>query len=427
MFFTICLLLSMGTAATADVVPGDVIDKTNWQKIDGMVPDSVLNWVKNGEWILNIGKLEYNPMDYMMAMEKPMLDANRGRYKLNADGDIVDAKTGNAPGFIVGIPFPDIDFNDPQASALYMVNREYMMASGLGWIRLVWGVHWVNRNGLQRTTEALYFDQPMDGYPGAKNVPNPDGVKKYTLFKFTDPYDISGTAQQTWRYKKADQRDMLLAYVPSIRRVRRLSPSNRSDGILGSDLVNDDAWLFDGKVSDFEFKIIKKIDALMPYNGTEVIKLISKPDGYHADPDVEQHKYGFEIDGWQGAPWANTSLVWVKRPTYIIEAKSKDPYYNYGIQYLWVDAEAGIGPGIKVIHNRNGEYWKSMIYGCEAFATPDNKVRGFGGSVVHAIDDRNQRSTFISSYRWGKKPWIFFTKDDTLEKYNMAGFAKFCK
>lgn len=423
--FAVCLLLSMGTAATADVVPGDVIDKSNWQKIEGMVPDSVLSWVKKGEWVLNIGKIDYNPVDYIMALDKHLMDANRGRYELREDGEIIDTTTGNISDFIEGIPFPDIDMNSPMGAAKFFANRDYSSAS-LGWLDLVWGLQWVNQNGLRRSTEALYFDQPMDGYSGVKNMPNPDGVRKYTLFKFTQPYDVAGTAQQTWRYKKTNKRDMLLAYAPSIRRVRRLSPSNRSDGILGSDMVNDDAWLFDGKVGDFEFKFIKKVDALLPFNGDKVLKLIPVAKGLQIDPDVEQHKYGYEVPGWQGAAWANTSIVWIKRPTYIIEAKAKDPYYNYGLQYFWIDAEAAIGPGIKVIHNRNGEYWKTMYYGCEAFSTPDKKYRGYGGAVIHIMDERNQRSTFISSYRWGKKPWILFSKG-TLDKFSMAGFAEFCK
>ena len=64
--FLICfsLLLCLTPPANADVVPGDVIDKTNWQKVEGLLPESVLNWVKKGEFILNIGELQWDPNDY---------------------------------------------------------------------------------------------------------------------------------------------------------------------------------------------------------------------------------------------------------------------------------------------------------------------------------------------------------------------------
>ena len=38
-----CLLLGLlFNVAHADVVPGDVIDKSNYQKIEGLVPDFIL-------------------------------------------------------------------------------------------------------------------------------------------------------------------------------------------------------------------------------------------------------------------------------------------------------------------------------------------------------------------------------------------------
>ena len=45
----------------ADVVPGDIIDKTNYQKIETLVPDFILNWIKEGDLIIKIGKLDFDP------------------------------------------------------------------------------------------------------------------------------------------------------------------------------------------------------------------------------------------------------------------------------------------------------------------------------------------------------------------------------
>ncbi len=41
--------LCPGSSASADVLAGDIIDKTNWEKVEGMVPESVLNWIKKGD------------------------------------------------------------------------------------------------------------------------------------------------------------------------------------------------------------------------------------------------------------------------------------------------------------------------------------------------------------------------------------------
>jgi hypothetical protein len=43
------------------------------------------------------------------------------------------------------------------------------------------------------------------------------------------------------------KRDSSWSYVPALRRVRAVSPANRSDGFLGSDVSQDDGRFFDGK------------------------------------------------------------------------------------------------------------------------------------------------------------------------------------
>ena len=45
-------------------------------------------------------------------------------------------------------------------------------------------------------------------------------------------------------------------------RVRAVSPANRSDGFLGSDMSQDDGPFFDGKPEDFEWKLVGKRDGL---------------------------------------------------------------------------------------------------------------------------------------------------------------------
>ena len=74
--------------ASADVAPGDKIDQSNWQKIEGLVAAPVLDYVKKGEYILNIGELNFEP-----AWEAKFLEAskaNAGKYDIDADGGVID-------------------------------------------------------------------------------------------------------------------------------------------------------------------------------------------------------------------------------------------------------------------------------------------------------------------------------------------------
>ena len=67
---------------SADVEPGDVLDTTNWEKIEGLVPDSVLNWVKKGEFVLQVEKLNYEPLDIFPDFQMKAFETNLGMYDL---------------------------------------------------------------------------------------------------------------------------------------------------------------------------------------------------------------------------------------------------------------------------------------------------------------------------------------------------------
>ncbi len=76
----------------------------------------------------------------------------------------------------------------------------------------------------------------------------------------------------------------------------------------------------------------------------------------------------YERKDAQTAPWfpsEKNKLVWAKRPVYVVELTAKDPYYNYGKQQIWVDAENSIVVVLKVIYDRADQYWKSIMDGME--------------------------------------------------------------
>ncbi|MGV8075236.1 MAG: hypothetical protein AB2L11_11850, partial [Syntrophobacteraceae bacterium] len=130
-FFLIVLtcfsILFFGRLCFADVSPGDVIDKSNWQKVEGMLIPSLVDWIKNGDMVIKIGALKYNPgeINTKLLGGKQAIGKNIGKYALK-DRRIVDAKTGGDPGFIKGIPFPDLNPKDPDVGLKFVYDREYM-------------------------------------------------------------------------------------------------------------------------------------------------------------------------------------------------------------------------------------------------------------------------------------------------------------
>ena len=70
-----------------------------------------------------------------------------------------------------------------------------------------------------------------------------------------------------------------IAYIPAIRRARRMSPANRSDAFVGSDLCVDDAWGYAGKVNNFEWKVLRKEQQLVPFFDTDPQPLQGNDEG----------------------------------------------------------------------------------------------------------------------------------------------------
>ena len=62
---TILMLLAcLNPDLWADETKPDIIDKTNWEKAEGLVPDCLLEWVKKGEITLPLGELNYDTAEY---------------------------------------------------------------------------------------------------------------------------------------------------------------------------------------------------------------------------------------------------------------------------------------------------------------------------------------------------------------------------
>ena len=85
-------------------------------------------------------------------------------------------------------------------------------------------------------------DYKMDGGKGFAKDTN---FREYT--GFTSPFDIAGTAFLILRYDDPRKADDSWAYIPSLRRVRRISVEVKSDSLLGTDHTLEDFNGFNGR------------------------------------------------------------------------------------------------------------------------------------------------------------------------------------
>jgi hypothetical protein len=419
-----CFFLVITSQAFSDVSPGDVIDKTNWEKAQGLLPEKLLEMVKTGEFILEVQDTEYKPRACNPRFALDTMGPNAGRYDLNEDDWIVETASGKPAKGIIGFPFPEIAPDDPEAATKILYNHKYASYI-LGNVRNTFHTPFVDRSGYLRTQKAKFLQMVMDGNPKSVARPNPDGISKYQIALVASPYDIAGTAIMTWRYLDPQKEDNTFGYVPAIRRVRRMSPGNRSDALFGSDFSVDDTTCYDGKVTAMDWKLVGKREALLPFSECGKGRIVRNDEGeWETTEGVKEMFYGYQKEGWQGAPWAPVNWIWVKHPAYVIEMNAKDRYYNYGPQELWVDSE-GFVPAYKVVNDKAGRYWKIIIQAHACFESADREMQLTTSGDQLAIDERSEHATIIRTIT-PTDIWAFFAEMEE-DDFSLAGFQKFCK
>ena len=392
----VALALLLAAAARAELKPGDTLGADNWEEARGLLPEEFLETYKRGDYHHRIAALDIERIGDDPVF-RAALDANRGRYGLDAQGSIVDAKSGALPDYVYGWPFPDIDAHDPQAAMKIVWNYFYTnYYGGNGHYRA--DLLWVSRRGLDRSIEVDSFVKHYDGQHPRFREPNADReLLSQTLAEVRAPADVNGIISLSWRWRGAETRDSIWAFVPALRRVRQVSPANRSDGFLGSDLTQDDGTYFDGKVQDFTWKLVGEQDLLVLFDAPSLeapAQLERLPDGGWRMLIPGGARVGFQVPDWQGAPWCPVKEVLVRRPHWVVEAVPKDPYYLFGKLVFRFDKELYMG-------SYSSKYdWQGNLLGSYSAirtnivkAAPGELWGWAGGAVAVAMNWKLDRAT----------------------------------
>jgi hypothetical protein len=407
---TACVLTSivlLAVGVKAELKPGDVLDKSNWQEAKGLMPDAILKRFAGGQHISKIVELPPEALRFgKKFLERT--EANQQLYDVDDRGVWIEKSTGTWPHYHPGgLPFAHIDPNDPKAP--YKIIYNFLNSSGpVDDVDLFLNMYWVDEKGLNRSID--FVGQLMiyaSRWTGP--IPNPEEVAYKQLVYGAAPYDVVGLASLKWAYLDPDQWHSLWAYIPALRRVRRLASSNTSDSVFGSHWSSDDFVLFNGKVQYFDWKLVGTQDALVPYTlpspkyweRTDHGLLLPANENAAIMPWPGKSKL-FDQSGqnWAGAAWWPTNMHLTKRPVWILEIRAKDPYYGYGRQYLWVDREL-FRAYYKEVYNRAGEYWKTMLLGGGQALTRDGEFHTLQADYAVAIDEHFPETNVILPLREG--------------------------
>jgi Protein of unknown function (DUF1329) len=330
------VLSALAASVHADVAPGDKIDATNVAKAKDLISPGLEWCIKRGFpiTVVESKRVEW-PKAYKEATEK-----YAPQVKLSTDGLTVS-------NYVAGQPFPNLDPKDPQFALKIMSNYEYGFVNGLddtdlrnfdadtGTIPPA-GPMTVERHFLLDHLRRLFWTGRLYVDPKPEK-PNPNGYRvQQGLYPILEPFDLKGVGALGNRYIDSAKQDDSWLYLPSLRRVRRLSTAQRSDALFGQDTDVDSYYGYAGQVSWMDWKYLGEKEVLGPV-----------------------HAEHFPVKWAPKVDWAFDD-VWEKRKVYVIEGTSKLPQYAYSKRVLFIDKEYW-GIPFSDIYDRSGELWKIWI------------------------------------------------------------------
>jgi hypothetical protein len=320
------------------------------------------------------------------------------------------------PHFWYGFPFPDVDEKDPKIANKIMYNHQVarFQVDDVYWFL---AVKWATPGGFDRSVE---FGAYATWYIGRHSGPqdNPDDTYLKDIIFGVAPYDVVGVSTLEWWHTDPTQWQSIWAFVPTIRRVRRLTASNSSEGMFGSIIARDDVYGWGGKIQYMNWKLIGQQDMLVPIapSGIEKAMLAGEPAPKKLPTDPGQIKskgevpagqvaritwspeervqVGYEKEGWTGAAWAPTGLKLAKRRCWVVEATPKDPYYAYGRRVVYIDKFA-YWAFWTTLYDRAGEYWKTILWLDKMAYTPGRDMTTRHPFWGLGEDVRQNRASFF--------------------------------
>jgi hypothetical protein len=413
--FTTISFASLTSLALADLKPGDKLDKSNCQAAKGQLPDYVMEKFCAGDYEAEIIEITDDQFQYS-AKFKAGSEANAGKYYVTDGGYMYEEATKTWPKFWYGFPFPNIDENDSKAGYKVMYNHQVarFQVDDVYWFL---AVKWATPGGFDRSVEfGAYATWYIGRHSGPMN--NPDETYLKDIIFGVAPYDVVGVSTLEYWFTDPEKWQSIWAFVPTIRRVRRLTASNSSEGMFGSIIARDDAYGWAGKIQYMDWKLIGVQDVLVPIAPTGMEKLMvagePAPKKLPADPSIitnrgeippgqvaritwtpeERVTVGYETQGWQGKAWAPTNLKLAKRQCWVVEATPKDPYYSYGRRVLYIDKTA-YWAYWATLYDRAGEYWKTLLWMDKMGYTPGRDMTVRHPFFGVAEDVRQNRASFF--------------------------------
>jgi len=403
----VLVALVLVAPARADVVAGDRITPANAEKVKDLVSPGMYWCVERGF-----------PME--IVDPKPI----KLRSAFLAATEKYSAQVGLAEdgltlkNFVAGRPFPNVTADDPQAAVKIMQNYSFSIAFDDLDIR-----HFDADTGPISTDRPLQVERHFLAehfmrlfYVGRLYVdpkpswPNDEGYHfKETLKPLIEPFDLKGVGFTYYRYLDPARQDDSWLYLPSLRRVRRLSTAQRSDALFGQDTDQDSYGGYAGAIAWMDWKLIGDKEVLGSY-----------------------HAKDFPVIWTEGAADWTFDSQWEKRDHWIVEGVSKLPQYAYSKRVLYVEKDVYTIP-YSDMYDRGGNLWKIWVNnfkfgGSKPFPSSpidyEEETPFLPGIVMVDMQLEHATKASTPSHRFPGEPGFYWHRGDdgyvTEEKFTIA-------
>jgi hypothetical protein len=402
--FFAALVFSGTACAELGPSPGDVITKQNRDSYADYLPPSVRNMLDYG---MRIDVVDAEscpwPKTFTTATEK-----------YSAQVEMTDGKRG-LKNYVAGLPFPDIDANESDAVWKIMWNHEHKPAFSDD-VRTEWVVE--NQNGEGFVEKMLSSDVWRRlKWEGRINLDPTPVIAHDPPIRYTEqwgpirtPFDLKGTSFLLYRFEEADRADDSWLYLPTLRRVRRFSTSDRSSTLFGTDIDQDSIWGFNSKPEWWNFSLLGEKEILVPMHA-----------GKYATADIWCEDRG--TGSWVPC------VKWEKRKVWLVAGTPNLPAYAFSKRHLWIDQEV-YNVSTSEMFDQAGELWKvwQNVFWCtksvrEGREYPDQRLFTPAVAVIDFQLHHSSRITPPGPANPMQNDWMFETGEESLnlpEFYTIA-------
>jgi hypothetical protein len=273
--------------------------------------------------------------------------------------------------FVAGIPFPMVTKEDPDAGIKVIFNQQSrlivddvdarkmgchlgeMTPAGMKLERTFQVEHW----------RRLFYVGRLYHQP-APTWKNQEGIRYRELqYPLIEPFDLKGGGWNYIRYLDVARPDDGWLYYPVMRRVRRISTAQRSQGFFGQDMDLDSATGYAGNPAWMQWRVVgqKTMLAQMHAENTPV-KWQAPPADFAADEP------------------------WEPREVFVVEGRSLLPEYAFARRVVYVDRESWLIP-YSEIYDSKGKLWKAL-----------HQSWGFGQKVREDAGGKSFEEFYLPGY-----------------------------